>query len=80
MTDATTSTPAPKKSYTKYVVIIVIAVGVWFDYSKTHILFGKDATSSDSTSVVVSAPALPADSIKAVASIDTVKADTTKKK
>lgn len=80
MTDATVSTPAPKKSYTKYMVIVVIALAVWFDYSRSHYLFGKDAVKADSTSVVTSAPIVPADSIKTVTPIDTANKNTTKNK
>lgn len=80
MTDATASTPAPKKSYTKYVVIALIVLAGWFDYSKTHFLLGKEEAKADSTNVATSSPVVPADSIKATASIDTAKKDTTKKK
>lgn len=77
MTDTTASTPAPKKSYTKYVVIIVIILAGWFDYSKTHFLLGKESAAVDSTIVV--APTI--DKItNVVVPIDTTKKDTTTKK
>lgn len=76
MTEAI-STPEPKKSKTKYFVIIVLALAFLVDHYKFHYISGSDEISTtDSTLIITSAPA--SSSLIKVPVLDTIKKDTSK--